>query len=66
MNVCLQSLFACPAFFNLLKTLSEHDLGLPNNSTVMKLVHLQKMLDSKYQLNEPFNCKVVNAESVFH
>jgi len=67
MNVCLQSLFACPAFFNMLQVISNSNLSdkLGPDSTVLKLAHLQKMFDSKHQLSAPFNCKVVNAESVF-
>ena len=48
MNVCLQSLFACPAMFNLLTALSETDLPLDPSGTVSKLVHLAKHFDSKY------------------
>lgn len=43
MNVCLQSLFACPGFYNLLQAIGENseEFGwLDENGTVMKLVHI--------------------------
>lgn len=50
MNVCLQSLFACPAMFNMLQAITNSSVSekLGEESTVMRLVHLSKMLDSKY------------------
>ncbi len=48
MNVCLQSLFACPGFFNMIQTLSQSDLSLDPTGTVMKLINVQKHLDAKY------------------
>jgi hypothetical protein len=65
MNVCLQSIFACPAFFNLLDAIPQAELGLDSNSTVSKLCHVQKYFDSKYQLDKPFSSKVINGEFIF-
>ena len=44
MNVCLQSLLACPGFFNMLKAISDcgistKELGLDPNGVLMKLVY---------------------------
>jgi hypothetical protein len=38
MNVCLQSLFACPGFYNLMQAISASDLMLDQQGTVIKLV----------------------------
>lgn len=69
-NVVLQSLFACPAFFNLLVGLAEHPLALGSakvdaDSIVAKLVYLAKHFDSKFGLEKPFDANVVSAEQVF-
>jgi hypothetical protein len=52
MNVCLQSLFACPGFFNLVQTLAS-DAGIcqeleKNQGLAFKLIQVQKCLDSKH------------------
>jgi ubiquitin C-terminal hydrolase len=48
MNACLQSIFACPAFFNLLAAISQSGLKLDENSTVSKLCYIQKHFDAKF------------------
>ena len=48
MNACLQSIFACPAFYNLLAAISQADLGLDTDSTVQKLCHIYKYFDAKF------------------
>ena len=65
MNACLQSIYACPAFYNLLSAISQADLGLDKDSTVSKLCHIQKHFDAKYQLDKPFSNKVINGEYIF-
>lgn len=68
MNVCLQSLFACPGFYNLLQAISENQEAFPGldpQGTIMKLVHIQKHLDSKYQFDKPYSDTCVNAEMIF-
>ena len=65
MNVCLQSIFACPAFYNLLEAVQQADLGLSKDSTISKLCEIQKHFDSKFQLDKPYNSKVINGELIF-
>jgi len=51
MNVCLQSLLACPGFFNLLQAINENPDQFPtllDDGVVKKLGQVQKYLDSKH------------------
>ena len=70
MNVCLQSLFACPAFFNMLQAMaSTPDIEdkLDPDGFLKKLVHTSRFFDPKYQLDrtEKFASPVVNGEKIF-
>ena len=68
MNVMLQSLFACPGFFNLLSAIgssSAKELGLEPNGVVMKLVYVQKHLDSRTQFDKPFANPTIDGETIF-
>ena len=54
MNVCLQSVFACPALLNLLHAIAENpDIGdsLQQDGLLKKMVHTSKFLDDKLQLD---------------
>lgn len=68
MNVMLQSLFACPGFFNLLQAIGSvpaKQLGLAPNGVVMKLVYVQKHLDSRTQFDKPFANPCIDGETIF-
>ena len=51
MNVCLQSLLACPAFFNLLQAIasnSDLEQSLDQDGLLKKMVHISKYFDEKH------------------
>lgn len=69
MNVCLQSLFSCPGFFNLMQALAgdsqlAEQMKL-NDGLVWKLMQVQKHMDSKWQLDQPFSRGVIDGETIF-
>ena len=70
MNVCLQSLLACPAFFNLLQSIaanSDIEQSLNQDGLLKKMVHISKYFDEKNQLDpkNPFAKRTVNSELIF-
>ena len=70
MNAVLQSLLACPAFFNMLVTISQNpeiESGLDQTGLLKKLVHVSKFFDDKNQLDRSaeFAASKVNAEAIF-
>lgn len=48
-----------------MQAISSSDLQLDPQGTVMKLVSIQKHLDSKYQFDKPYSDAVINAELIF-
>ena len=70
MNVCLQSLLACPALFNLLQAIAsnpELELSLNPDGLLKKMVHISKFFEEKYQLDpkNTFAKRTVNSELIF-
>ena len=70
MNVCLQSLLACPALFNLLQAIAsnlEVNLSLNENGLLHKMVHISKYFDEAHQIDRTnaFSKRVVNSEQIF-
>ena len=70
MNVCLQSLLACPALFNLLQAISsnlEVELSLNDSGLLHKMVHVSKYFDEAHQIDPKslFAKRVVNSEKIF-
>ena len=70
MNVCLQSLMACPAFFNLLVAIAETpDLTekLLDDGMLKKMVQVSKYFDPKHQLDREsvFSNSKVDGETIF-
>jgi ubiquitin C-terminal hydrolase len=70
MNVCLQSLIACPAFLNLLscvgEALGKHKSLFEHREVLMKLVEISRYFEPRIQFSESadYNSKIVNAESI--
>lgn len=70
MNVCLQSLFACPALFNLLQSIAtnpEIEERTDENGLLRKMVHVSRFFDDSRQLDRAsvFADKIVNSERIF-
>ena len=70
MNVCLQSLFACPAFFNMMIAFvnnPEVEAKLDPEGLLAKLVKVAKYFESKNQIDSKgeFAKRSVNAEQIF-
>lgn len=70
MNVCLQSLLACPALFNMLQAISSNpnvEALIKENGLLRKMVYVSKFFDEANQLDKKssFAAKVVNSESIF-
>lgn len=70
MNVCLQSLLACPALFNLLQAIGNHpeiEDTLDSNGLLKKFVYVSKFFDEANQMdpNSVFARRVVNSEHIF-
>ena len=69
-NVCLQSLLACPALFNLLQSIA-HNFDIENNldreGLLAKFVHVSKYFDERFQLDPSatFAQRVINTERIF-
>jgi len=70
MNVCLQSLFACPAFFNMLQQIALNETLsaiLQPDGLLKKLVYTSRFFDGANQLDttSQFAKSTVNAEKIF-
>ena len=70
MNVCLQSLMACPAFYNMLVAIAEHqefEEKLLETGMLKKMVYVSKFFDPKHQLDKSsaFSYKIVDGETIF-
>mmetsp|Transcript_33366 Transcript_33366/g.51174 ORF Transcript_33366/g.51174 Transcript_33366/m.51174 type:complete len:165 (+) Transcript_33366:604-1098(+) len=72
MNVCLQSLIACPSFFNMLTTicdsLNTHQQILSQKEIVMKFAELSRFFNPRVQIMDEqltYKDKVVDAETIF-
>lgn len=70
MNVCLQSLMACPAFYNLLIAIAEDpefEEKLLDEGMLKKMVYVSKFFDPKNQMDKAsaFSHKVVDGETIF-
>mmetsp|Transcript_34945 Transcript_34945/g.45983 ORF Transcript_34945/g.45983 Transcript_34945/m.45983 type:complete len:83 (-) Transcript_34945:844-1092(-) len=70
MNVCLQSLLACPALFNLLQSIAantEIENDLEEDGLLRKFVHVSKYFDEANQLDPSslFSQRIVNSERIF-
>ena len=70
MNVCLQSLLACPALFNLLQSIAtnqEIELKTNEHGLLRKMVHVSKYFDESRQFDRAsvFASTVVNSERIF-
>lgn len=73
MNVALQSLIACPAFFNMLTAVSEsekHYADLTENREILrKFIELSRYFDPRTQMlsnNKIYQVNTVNAQHIFH
>ena len=70
MNVCLQSLMACPAFYNLLVAIAENpefEEKLLDGGMLKKMVYVSKFFDPKHQMDKAsaLSNKVVDGETIF-
>ena len=70
MNVCLQSLMACPAFFNLLVAIAEtpdFEEKLLDDGMLKKMVCISKYFDPKHQMDKSsaFSNNKVDGETIF-
>ena len=70
MNVCLQSIFACPAFFNLMQAIVSTEsfrAQLSPDGLLSKLVKVAEYFESTNQLDKDseFAKRIVNAEQIF-
>ena len=70
MNVCLQSLMACPAFYNLLVAIAENpefESNLVDGGMLKKMVYVSKFLDPKFQIDKAsaYSYRVVDGETIF-
>jgi len=72
MNVCLQSLLACPAFFNMLTTVCEslntHQQILSPKVFLMKFAEFSRYFDPRILMldDQPtYRTKIVDAETIF-
>lgn len=74
MNVCLQSLIACPAFFNMLTLVSEnqekYEVTLKDNKDYLtKFVEFSRYFEpyiETYDTTNYYKKKVVNTEQIFY
>ena len=72
MNVCIQSLLSCPAFFNMLTRICEvldtHQQMLTSKEVLMKFAELSRYFDPRVivmQDHPAYKAKVVDAETIF-
>ena len=65
MNVCLQSLIACPAFFNMLTVVSENQTQFEQKDLLIKFVEFSRYFEPRVQVMDGSNfykTKIVDAE----
>lgn len=70
MNVCLQSLFACPAFFNLMQAIVDTESfqqNLSQDGLLIKLVYVARYFKSTNQLDSSGEHakRTISAEQIF-
>jgi ubiquitin C-terminal hydrolase len=70
MNVCLQSLFACPAFFNMTQAIIQAEAfqaKLSPDGLLTKIINVARYFDAAAQIDKKveFAKRVVNAEQIF-
>jgi hypothetical protein len=70
MNVCMQSLLACPAFFNMLTAIAENpdiEAIFDEDGLLRKLVEVSRYFNERNQLDRGTNYagSIVNGELIF-
>jgi ubiquitin C-terminal hydrolase len=68
MNVCLQSLIACPAFLNMLTVVSENQQSFERKDLLMKFVEFSRYFEPRVQVMDGsgfYKSKIVDAQQIF-
>ena len=70
MNVCLQSLMACPAFYNLLISIAENkefESSFMADGMLRKMIYVCKHFDPKNQIDKAstYSNAIVDGEHIF-